>query len=85
VEGLLDVGQGEKSKFKKDKKFPHKKAHHEGEWSDGQNISNREKPKQFQSSSFKRKINFVKKRVPLKGSQPKGDISGKAQRNVFQL
>ncbi len=32
VEGFLDVGQGEKSKFKKENKFPHKNAHHEGEW-----------------------------------------------------
>ncbi len=32
VEGFLDVGQGEKSGFKRDNKFFHKKAHHEGEW-----------------------------------------------------
>jgi hypothetical protein len=32
VEGFLNVGRGEKSKFKKGKKFPHKKACHEGEW-----------------------------------------------------
>jgi hypothetical protein len=30
VEGFLDVGRGEKSGFKENK-FPHKKAHHEGE------------------------------------------------------
>jgi hypothetical protein len=33
VEGFLDVGWGEKFGFKKKNKFPHKKAHHEGEWS----------------------------------------------------
>jgi len=31
MEGFLDVGRGEKLGFKKDNKFPHKKAHHEGE------------------------------------------------------
>jgi hypothetical protein len=77
VEGFLDVGRGEKFKFKKDNKFPHKKAHHEGEWNRGQDTSKGEKPKQFQSSGFKTKGNFVKKGVPFKGSQPKGDVSGK--------
>jgi hypothetical protein len=28
VEGFLDVGRGEKSRFKKENKFPHKKARH---------------------------------------------------------
>jgi hypothetical protein len=32
VEGFSDVGRGEKSGFKRDSKFPHKKARHEGEW-----------------------------------------------------
>jgi hypothetical protein len=27
VEGILDMGQGEKFGFKNDNKFPHKKAH----------------------------------------------------------
>jgi hypothetical protein len=31
VEGFSDVGRSEKSKFKKDNKFLHKKARHEGE------------------------------------------------------
>ncbi len=35
VEGLSDVGQGEKSGFKKDNKFLHKKPRHEGEWNWG--------------------------------------------------
>jgi hypothetical protein len=30
VEGFLDVGRSEKFRFIKEKKFPHKKAHHEG-------------------------------------------------------
>jgi len=30
VEGFSDVGQGEKFGFKRDNKFPHKKARHEG-------------------------------------------------------
>ncbi len=32
MEVFLDVGWGEKSGFKKENKFPHKQAHHEGEW-----------------------------------------------------
>jgi len=31
VEGFSNVGRGEKSGFKSDSKFPHKKACHEGE------------------------------------------------------
>jgi hypothetical protein len=45
VKGFSDVGQGEKSEFKIEKKFPHKKARHEGEWNQGQDISKGEKPK----------------------------------------
>jgi hypothetical protein len=39
VEGFSNVGWGEKSGFKKDNKFPHKKAHYEGEWNRRQNTS----------------------------------------------
>ncbi len=39
VESFSDVGQGEKSRFKKENKFLHKKACHEGEWNRGQNTS----------------------------------------------
>ncbi len=35
MEGFSDVGWGEKSIFKNDNKFHHKKAHHEREWSRG--------------------------------------------------
>jgi hypothetical protein len=71
VKGLLDLGWGEKFEFKKKKKILHKKACHEGEWSQGQDVSKGEKSKQFQNPGFKPKGNFVKKGVPLKGSQPK--------------
>ncbi len=47
VKGFSDVGQGEKSEFKIEKKFPHKKARHEGEWNQGQDTLKGEKPKQF--------------------------------------
>ncbi len=60
MEGFSNVERGEKSEFKKDNKFPHKKARHEGEWNQGQNTSKAKKPKQFQSSGFKPKRNFVK-------------------------
>jgi hypothetical protein len=83
VEGFSDVGRGEKSGFKRDNKFSHKKAHHEGEWNRGQDTSKEEKPKQFQGSRFKPKGNFVKKGAPFKGSQPKGDANGKPKGACF--
>jgi hypothetical protein len=52
VESFSDVGRGEKSGFKRDSKFPHKMARHEGEWNRGQDTSKGEKPKQFQGSGF---------------------------------
>jgi hypothetical protein len=45
VEGFSNVGRGEKFGFKKDNKFPHKKARHEREWDQGQDTSKGEKPK----------------------------------------
>jgi hypothetical protein len=83
VEGFSDVGWGEKSGFKKDNKFLHKKPHHEGEWNHQQRRPRKEKPKHFQGSGFKPKGNFVKKGVPFKGSQPKGDAGGKSKGTCF--
>jgi hypothetical protein len=83
VEGFLDVGRGEKSEFKKDNKFLHKKSRHEGEWNRGQGSPRKEKPKQFQGSRFKPKGDFVKKGAPFKGNQPKGDVSGKLKGACF--
>jgi hypothetical protein len=83
VEGFSNVGRGEKSEFKKDNKFPHKKAHHEREWNRGQDTSKGGKPKQFQGLGFKLKGNFVKKGVPFKSNQPKGDASGKPKGACF--
>jgi hypothetical protein len=45
VEGFSDVGRSEKSGFKKDNKFFHKKPHHEEEWNRGQDVSRGEKVK----------------------------------------
>jgi hypothetical protein len=83
VEGFSDVGQGEKSSFKKENKFAHKKARHEGEWNQGQDTSKGENHKQFQGTSFKPKGNFIKKKIPLKGGQPKGDANGKPKGTCF--
>ncbi len=47
VEGFSDVGWGEKFGFKRENKFLHTKAHHEGEWNRRQDSSKREKLKQF--------------------------------------
>jgi hypothetical protein len=83
VEGFSDVGWGEKSEFKKENKFHHKKARHEGEWNQGHDAPKGERPKHFQGSGFKPKSNFVKKGVPFKGSQPKGDVDGKPKGACF--
>jgi hypothetical protein len=83
VEGFSDVGRGEKSGFKRDSKFPHMKARHEGEWNRGQDTSKGKKPKQFQGSGFKPKGDFVKKGAPFKGSQPKGNASEKPRGACF--
>jgi len=83
VEGFSDVGRGEKSGFKRDNKFLHKKPHYEGEWNRKQGSPRKEKPKQFQGSGFKPKGDFVKKGAPFKGSQPKGDVSGKSKVACF--
>jgi hypothetical protein len=83
VEGFSDVGWGEKSGFKKDNKFLHKKPRHEGEWNQGQGSPTKDNPKQFQGSGFKPKGNFVKKGAPFKGSQPKGDFGVKPKGACF--
>jgi len=83
VEGFSDVGRGEKSGFKRDNKFLHKKPRYEGEWNRKQGSPRKEKPKQFQGSGFKPKGDFVKKGAPFKGSQPKGDVSGKSKVACF--
>jgi hypothetical protein len=83
VEGFSDVGRGEKFGLRKDNKFLHKKPRHEGEWKRRQDTSKGEKPKQFQGSGFKPKRNFVKKGVPFKVSQPKGDVGGKPKGTCF--
>jgi hypothetical protein len=55
VEGFLHVGRSEKSGFKKDNKFFHKKPRHDGEWNHRQRSPTKDKPKQFQGSGFKPK------------------------------
>jgi hypothetical protein len=83
VEGFLDVGRREKSKFKKENKLHHKKARHEREWNRRQDTPKGEKPKHFQGSRFKPKGNFIKKRIPFKRGQPKGDVEGKPKGVCF--
>ncbi len=83
VKNFLNVGRGEKSEFKKDNKFLHKKPRHEGEWNRGQDTSRGKKPKQFQGSGFEPKGNFVEKTAPFKVSQPKGDVDVKPKGTCF--
>jgi len=45
MEGFLDVGWGEKFGLKRDRKFPHKKARHEGERNRSQDASKGGNPK----------------------------------------
>ncbi len=83
VEGFSDARRGEKFGFKKENKFHHKKARHKGEWNWGQDAPKGQNPKHFQGSRFKPKGDFVKKGVPFKGSQPKGDVDGKPKGACF--
>jgi hypothetical protein len=83
VEGFSDVGRGEKSKFKKDNKLLHKKPRYESEWKRRQGSPRKEKFKQFHGLGFKPKGDFVKKGVPFKGNQPKGNVSGKLKGTCF--
>jgi hypothetical protein len=78
-----NVGRSDKSGFKKDNKFLHKKPRHEGEWNRGQGSPTKDKPKQFQGLGFKQKGIFVKKGAPFKGSQPKGDFGAKPKGACF--
>jgi hypothetical protein len=83
VENLSDVGRSDKSGFKKDNKFLHKKPGHKGEWNRGQGSPTKDKPKQFQGSGSKPKGSFVKKGAPFKGSQTKGDFGVKPKGACF--
>jgi len=83
VENFSDVGRSDKSRFKKDNKFLHKKPRHEGEWNRGQGSPTKDKPKSFQGSGFKSKGSFVKKGAPFKGNQSKGDFGAKPKGACF--
>jgi hypothetical protein len=83
VENFLDVGRSDKSGFKKDNKFLHKKPRHEGEWNRGKGSPTKDKPKHSQSSGSKPKGSFVRKRVFSKWSQPKGDFGAKPKGACF--
>ncbi len=83
MKNFSDVGRSDKSEFKKDNKFLHKKPRHEGEWNRGQGSPTKDKSKQFQGSGFKPKGNFVKKGAPFKGNQPKGDFGVKPKGACF--
>jgi hypothetical protein len=83
VKNFSNVGRSDKSGFKKDNKFLHKKPRHEGEWNRGQGSVTKDKPKQFQGLGFKPKSNFVKKGAPFKVSQPEGDFGVKPKGACF--
>ncbi len=82
MEGFSDVRRGEKSGFKRENKFPHKKAHHEGEWNQGQDTSKGEKPKQFQSSGFKLKKILSRRGLLLKRTNLRGMLVGNPKERV---
>jgi hypothetical protein len=71
VENLSNVGRNDKSGFKKDNKFLHKKPRHEGEWNRGQGSLTKDKPKHFPGSGSKTKGSFVKKGAPFINSNTK--------------
>jgi len=80
MEGFSDVGQGEKSGFKKDSKFPHKKAPHEREWNRGQDTSKGEKPKQFQGLGFREILSI--RGLLSKGANPREMLVGNLKERV---
>jgi hypothetical protein len=82
VENFWNVGRSDKSGFKKDNKFLHKKLRHEGEWNRGQSSPTKDKPKQFQGLGFKPKGSFVKKGFLSKGTKLKGILETSPRVNV---
>jgi hypothetical protein len=83
VNNFSDVGWSDKSGFKKDNKFLHKKPRHEGEWNRGQGSPTKDKPKHFQGSGSKTKGSFVNKGAPFKGRQNKGNFGDKPKGACF--
>ncbi len=83
MENFLDVGRSDKSGFKKDNKFLHKKPRHEGEWNRGQGSPTKDKPKHFHGLGSKMKGSFVKKGAPFKRSQNKGNFGDKPMGACF--
>jgi len=84
VEGFSDVGRGEKSRFKKDNKFPHKKPRHDGEWNRGQGSPTKDKPKQFQARGSNPRGTLWKMRLLSKGANPREMLVG-SPRSMLQL
>jgi hypothetical protein len=82
VEGFLDVGWGEKSGFKKENKFPHKKARHEGEWSRRQDPQKGKNPNTFKARVSNSKENSSRKGFLSKGVNPRGMLMGSPKGRV---
>jgi len=72
VEGFSDVGWGEKSGFKKEKKFPHKKTHHEGEWNRGQEPQKGKSPNNSKARTSNPKEILSRRGFLLKRPNPRG-------------
>jgi hypothetical protein len=83
VEGLSDVGQSEKSAFKNDNKFFHKKPSMRENGTEGKEAQPTISPNNSKAWGFKPKGNFVKKGAPFKASQPKGDFGVKPKGACF--
>jgi hypothetical protein len=76
VEGFSDVGRGEKSGFKKDSKFRHKKARHEGEWNRDQDTSKGKSPNNSKARVLNPKEILSRKGLLSKGANPKEMLVG---------
>jgi len=85
LENFSDVGRSDKSGFKKDNKFFHKKPRHGGEWNWGQGSPTKDKPKQFQGSGFKPKGEFCEEGGSFQKEPTQGRFWGETQRNMLQL
>jgi hypothetical protein len=74
VENFSDVGRSDKSGFKKDNKFLHKKPRHEGEWNRGQSSPTKEKPKQGLNQNWTPTLG-LRKLDPERGGK-QGELAG---------
>jgi hypothetical protein len=76
MKGFLNVGRGEKSEFKKDNKFLHKKPHHEGEWNRGKTLQGGKNLNNSKAQGSSPKEILLRRGPLLKRANPRGMLVG---------